>query len=277
MPTPFFSIIIPSYNRCAFLKTAVESVFHQTFSDFELIVINDGSTVTTQEYCAEIRDKRFRHFYQPNQGVSRSRNHGVRQAQGRFICFLDSDDRFRPDKLALTRGYIDKFPDFKIFHTEEIWYMNGKLLNQKIIHQKPDGNAFERSLRLCCISPSAVTIGKELLEQTGGFDETLPACEDYELWLRITPFYPVKLIPKPLTIKAGGHADQLSRKYPAMDTFRIYAIKKLLDSNNLSPAQREKAVNELKRKCVIYIKGALKRGKKQEAQYYTDVIKTYEK
>jgi hypothetical protein len=155
--------------------------------------------------------------------------------------------------------------------------MHGKLLNQKKIHQKPDGNAFEKSLRLCCISPSAVTIKKELLEKVGGFDETLPACEDYELWLRITPFYPVKLIPEALTIKAGGHIDQLSRKYPAMDTFRIYALKKLLDANILTPEQREKAVKELKRKCVIYIKGALKRGKTQEVQYYNELIQIYEK
>jgi glycosyltransferase involved in cell wall biosynthesis len=277
MPTPFFSIIIPTFNRHSLLKIAIESVLSQTYPDFELIIIDDGSSDNTALFCEGIADKRLLYSFQVNQGVSSSRNNGIQQARGRFICFLDSDDRFRPDKLAITRDYIEKFPDFKIFHSDEIWFMRGKLLNQKKIHQKPDGNAFEKSLHLCCISPSAVTISKEVFERVGGFDETLPACEDYDLWLRVTAHYPIKLIPEALTIKAGGHADQLSKKYPAMDTLRIYALKKLLDANILTLMQRESAIKELKRKCVIYIKGAEKREKIREVHCYTDIMHTYDK
>ncbi len=276
---PFFSIIIPTYNRFYFLKIAVESVLHQIFEDFELIIVDDGSTDNTEKIIEDFTKryplKTIRYFYQQNRGPGSARNKGINESKGKYICFLDSDDRFLHHKLEITYSYIKKYPDCKIFHTEEIWYRNGKLLPQKKYHKKPQGIVFKYALRLCCISISTACIHKSIFEDIGKFDENMPVCEDYDFWLRVTSKYPVKLIPEYLTIKEGGHPDQQSKKYPALDKYRIYAIKKLLENNTLDEEKRNLAIEELKKKCSIYIKGALKRGKNEEAKFYKELMEKF--
>jgi GT2 family glycosyltransferase len=154
-----------------------------------------------------------------------------------------------------------------ICQTEEQWIRNGIRVNPKMRHHKFSGMIFERSLELCLVSPSAVMIKKRLLEEVGRFDERLPACEDYDLWLRISCRYPVYLIDTPLIIKRGGHADQLS-KAAGLDKFRIQSLKKILESNQLTNAQHLSTLIILKEKCKIYADGCLKRGRKDEAAYY---------
>lgn len=270
--TPFFSVIIATYNRARFLPIAVESVLTQTFADFELLIVDDGSTDRTRSLIERYTDARLRYIRQEQAGVSAARNNGVRQAQGSYIAFLDSDDRYRKDKLEITAAYIRDNPDYKIFHTEEIWYRNGQLLAQKGHHRKPSGNVFAQSLKLCCISISTAAIKRDIFEQVGHFDEQLPACEDYDFWLRVTARHPVLLISEYLTIKEGGHPDQQSKKYPAMDKFRIYALEKLLRSGRLDKGQYSSAYEELNAKCRIYRQGALKRNKTKEARYCRKIV-----
>ena len=261
MKKPFFSIIIPTYNRARFLKIATDSVLGQEFKDFELIVVDDGSTDTTKKILESFRDARLHYIQQMHQGVSSARNKGLGICRGEFICFLDSDDRFRKDKLTHTYDYIKKYPEYKVFHTNEIWYRNGALMPQKIYHQKPQGFVFDQAVKLCCIGISTAAIKRDIFDKSGIFDENLPACEDYDFWLRVTAHYPVFLIPQELTIKEGGHPDQQSKKHPAMDKFRITALEKILASGSLNNELTQIAFKELKKKCSVYIKGALKRGK----------------
>lgn len=277
MKNPYFSVIIPTFNRYDFLMRAIESVLLQTESDFEIIIVDDGSTDNTASLVKSICDKRLVYIHQTHKGVSCTRNLGISCAKAQIIAFLDSDDRFKPEKLKIAKQYTENYPNFKIFHTEEIWYRNQKLLNQKKIHKKPQGDVFVNSLKLCCIGMSTAVVKKELFDKIGNFDESFQACEDYELWLRAASLYPVKLIPQALTIKQGGHPDQLSKKFPAMDTFRIAAIDKLLKNRPLTKAQKEHAVKELKLKCTIYIKGALKRNKLKEALKYENLMHFYDK
>jgi GT2 family glycosyltransferase len=131
---------------------------------------------------------------------------------------------------------------------------------------------FEPSLALCLVSPSAVMIRRSLFEKVGGFDETLPACEDYDLWLRISCRYPVYLIEIPLIIKRGGHNDQLSASF-GLDKFRIKSLKKIIESGLLSKTQYGAAVKTLKQKCMIYAAGCRKRGREDEAMYYMSLSK----
>jgi glycosyltransferase involved in cell wall biosynthesis len=273
MKKPFFTVIIPTYNRKKFLKIAIASVLEQTFADYELLIIDDGSSDGTETMLKDFKDQRLKYFYQKQKGVSSARNKGIKQAQGKFIAFLDSDDRFCRQKLEINSAYIKDHPEYKIFHSEEIWYKNGQLLAQKAYHKKPEGIIFSDSLKLCCVSPSTVAIEKNIFKEIGPFDENLPACEDYDLWLRITAKYPVFLIPQYLTIKEGGHPNQQSKKYPAMDKFRIYALSKLIKSNALTQSQYKLAYQELKNKCFIFKKGALKRAKVKEAAYCEQVLK----
>ncbi|MGD8894277.1 MAG: glycosyltransferase [Desulfobacterales bacterium] len=270
---PRVSVIIPTYNRGWIIREAIDSVMVQDYRDFELIVVDDGSTDNTPDILDSFRDE-IRVLRQENQGVSAARNRGLAAASGRFIAFLDSDDLWLPQKLLRQVEFFNKNPDAQICQTEETWIRKGVRVNPKKRHKKPRGMIFEPSLALCLVSPSAVMIRASLFEKVGGFDETLPACEDYDLWLRISSRYPVYLIDTPLIIKRGGHNDQLSAS-PGLDKFRIASLKKIVTSDLLSRTQYKAAVKTLKEKCKIYAAGCLKRGREDEARYYMSLSDRY--
>ncbi len=270
---PLVSVIIPTYNRGWTIKEAIDSVLAQSFIDFELMVVDDGSTDNTSEILDSYRDD-IKVLSQENNGVSAARNQGVATASGIFIAFLDSDDLWLPEKLSSQVDFFNSNPDALICQTEEIWVRNNMRVNPKKRHKKPWGMIFELSLDLCLVSPSAVMIRRSLFEEVGVFDETLPACEDYDLWLRISCRYPVFLIDTPLIIKRGGHFDQLSAS-SGLDKFRIKSIKKIIESNLLSKTQYKAAVKTLKEKCTIYASGCRKRGRLDEAMYYTLLSKRF--
>ena len=259
----FFSVIIPTYNRRNFLKIAVESVLAQTFENFELIIVDDGSTDDTSRIAKDYQDKRIVFLRQKNKGPSSARNLGIKTAKGKFISFLDSDDRYRRQKLETAYEYITQNPDYKIFHTEELWYRNSQYLAQKKEHKKPEGYVFNYALKTCCISLSTCCVHKDVFKNIGFFDEIFPVCEDYEFWLRATLTYPVKLIPLYLTIKEGGHAGQQSQE-KGLDKYRFLAIYKLIKNNQLSCCQLKHALCNLKEKANIYVQGAQKRKKAKE-------------
>ena len=257
------SVIIPTFNRAAMLAEALDSVLAQDFDAFELILVDDGSADRTQQVLAPY-GYRLRVARQENRGVSAARNLGVALGRGELIAFLDSDDLWRPGKLRTQAAYMDAHPELGICQTEEIWIRDGRRVNPRLRHRKAAGMFFERSLELCLVSPSAVMMRRHLFERVGGFDESLPACEDYDLWLRIGCRQPVGLIDAPLVVKRGGHPDQLSRQ-PGLDRYRIRAIAKLLDGGLLDAAQRRAALRVLAAKCAIYAQGCRRRGREKEA------------
>ena len=267
------SVIIPTYNRGWSLKEAVDSVLAQDFQDFELIVVDDGSTDNTPHLLAGYAED-LTVLRQKNTGVSAARNRGITLSSGRLIAFLDSDDLWLPEKLSSQVGFFHSSPHARICQTEEIWIRNGVKVNPKKRHQKGSGMIFERSVSLCLVSPSAVMIRRDLFDDVGLFDESLPACEDYDLWLRIGCRYPVHLIDTPLIIKRGGHPDQLSGA-PGLDRFRIQALVTILDSGRLSKTQYTAAAEALVEKCTIYGDGCLKRGRISESSYYEELADKY--
>lgn len=270
MKRPTVSVIIPTYNRAALVQEAVASVLAQTFTDFELLVVDDGSTDATVQVLAPYQG-RLRLLRLPaRQGVSAARNRGVQEARGEWLAFLDSDDLWLPHKLARQLAWLADRPHLQIAQTEEIWLRHGRRVNPKKRHRKPAGWIFLPSLELCLVSPSAVMLRRELFLQAGGFDESLPACEDYDLWLRLSWQYEIGLVPEPLVIKRGGHADQLSRQW-GLDRFRIQALVKLLQTTPLPPPYRQAAQEVLARKARIYAQGCFKRGRIAEAALYYEL------
>ncbi|MGA9176791.1 MAG: glycosyltransferase [Desulfobacterales bacterium] len=270
---PQVSVIIPTYNRAWVMKEAIDSVLAQDYTEFELIVVDDGSTDHTSDVLDSYRNV-IKVLSQKNKGVSAARNRGIAEASGKFIAFLDSDDLWLPQKLTVQIEFFNQTPDALICQTEEVWIRNGLRVNPKKRHKKPSGRIFKPSLELCLVSPSAVMIHRGLFDRVGGFDETLPACEDYDIWLRISCRFPIHLIDTPLIIKRGGHDDQLS-KGAGLDKFRIKAIKKIIKSGILSEDQHRAAVKTLKKKCDIYAAGCRKRGREEEAWYYEALSKTF--
>jgi glycosyltransferase involved in cell wall biosynthesis len=270
---PLVSVIIPTYNRGWVVQEAIDSVLDQDFRDYELIVVDDGSNDNTQEILATYAEG-ITVLKQPNQGVSAARNSGISAASGQLIAFLDSDDLWLPGKLSSQVNFFKENDDAVINQTQEIWVRNGVRVNPKKRHHKFSGMIFERSLALCLVSPSAVMIRKSLFDTVGVFDEQLPACEDYDLWLRISCRYPVYLIDIPLIIKRGGHDDQLSRA-GGLDKYRIESLMKIIDSDLLTPQQYKAAVITLKEKSEIYAGGCRKRGRYKEAEYFASLAKKY--
>ena len=213
---PLISVIIPTFNRVDVLYRSIYSVLRQTYHDIEIIVVDDGSTDPTRDLVLSIVDDRTMYVQQKHSGVSAARNTGISASSGKLIAFLDSDDEWRPDKLERQLELYDG-NDYFVCHTDELWLRDGQVVNQKNFHKKQGGCFFERALDRCLISPSSVLISRSLLDKAGCFDENLPAAEDYDLWLRITAFYPVTFVDKPLVIKHGGRMDQLSVTTQAID------------------------------------------------------------
>lgn len=270
-----FSIIIPTYNRRPLLQKAIDTVLAQTFGNFELIVVDDGSDDDTKTLMDCYSDYRIQYLYQENHGTASARNLGLKYAQGKWIAFLDSDDWWLPEKLERAADFIKQYPDIYIFHTEEVWYRQGKLLKQKEKHKNPDGYVYQSTLPLCCISISTAVVSKHVMDEAGGFDVSFEACEDYDLWLRLTQKYSVKLISEALTEKDGGRPDELSVSVWGLDRFRIKALAKMLDSGVLSEEDHRATLKELSKKCRIFAKGAEKRGRLEEAQTYYAWIEKY--
>ncbi len=268
---PSISVIIPTYNRATLLSRALDSVLGQTVAPMEIIVIDDGSTDRTKQLIDE-HYPQVQYLYQDNTGVSAARNYGIQNAKGDWIAFLDSDDAWLPEKLEKQIRAIQAHPEYKLCHTNEIWIRRGKRVNPMKKHQKYGGHIFHHCLPLCVISPSSTLIEAGLFKEIGLFDESLPACEDYDLWLRICCRYPVLFLEEQLLIKYGGHADQLSQKHWGMDRFRVEALQNLLRDAPLDQAQRRMTVDMLVAKLNILISGAEKRGKDEAVRHYEGML-----
>ena len=271
------SVIIPTFNRKKTLKRAIQSVLIQSYTPYEIIVIDDGSNDGTKEWLKD-NFPNVKYIYQMNSGVSSARNKGIKFARGDWIALLDSDDEWLPSKLKDQANEIELNPAAKFLHTNEIWIRNGVRVNQMKKHKKYGGYIFEKCLDMCRISPSSVLIKKDIFDEIGMFDETLKVCEDYDLWLRFASKYPVHFLDQPLIKKYGGHSDQLSKVDDGIESYRIRSLKKIMNSNILNKKQKTITKDVLVKKMYIYAKGLEKRNKirelndtKKNIQYWINI------
>ncbi len=280
------SVIIPTYNRALLLGRALASVFAQTLPCDEIIVVDDGSQDDTPALLEQMRARSpmsrpspmpLTVIRQDNQGASAARNAGIERSRGELLAFLDADDWWLPTKLAMQVAAMEEEPNTLISHTREIWYRHGQRVNQKKKHDPPGGAIFFRSLAMCVVGMSTVMARRELFERYGMFDENLPCCEDYDLWLRVSRREPFLLVPQALTCKDGGRDDQLSHIHRVgMDVYRIRALQKLIDQGLLDPQQDRAVRQELVRKCNIYGRGCRKHGRIEEAERYLKQAAQYD-
>ena len=201
------------------------------------------------------------------------RNRGVAASEGNWVAFLDSDDVWQPEKLALQRDCIKADPDLRLIHTRETWLREDRIISQKKQRHRREGDVFPDALTKCMIGPSTVIMRRDLWEECGGFREDLEIAEDYELWLRITAGEPVGYVDKPLITKRAGGWEQLSLKYGQIEKFRLKGLGDLVESGWFRsggiPKSREiLAAKEYARKCHIYALGCEKRGRREEAVFW---------
>ena len=186
---PRVSVITPTFNCAAYLERALQSVFAQTYTDYEVIVVNDGSTDDTGEIIARWHD-RVRYLYQPNRGLPAARNVAVAISGGEFLAYLDADDMWLPDKLRQQVAYMDAHPECGLVHTDQMlidendrqvfpdWYRQGK-------DSEAQGFCLMELLRNCCIQVPTVLERRVCFDRVGGFDERFRRVEDYLHWLRV--------------------------------------------------------------------------------------------
>ena len=269
---PQISVVIPVYNRELTVKRAIDSVLAQELHPDEIIVVDDGSTDPTPEILKSY-DHKIQIVRQENKGVSAARNRGVETASGKWIAFLDSDDEWTPDKLQKQLACYRLHPNMRILQTEERWIRNNMRVNPGKKYSKKSGNIFKNCLKTCIVGPSTVMCERSLLMEMGGFDEKLPVCEDYDLWIRIAAKYAIPLLPEALTIKYGGHPDQLSLSTPAMDRYRVQSLEKIYKEVTLSRIQRIELLEELILKLSYLYEGAVRRQK--DSVYYLKKLMDY--
>ncbi len=266
------SVIVPTYNRAKYINRAMDSVLGQTRPPDELIIVDDGSTDNTSEIIEQTALRAafpVRVLRRENRGAAAARNVGIAHAAGDILCFLDSDDWWDKRKIELQLEAILAAPDSLISHTREIWFRNGVRVNQKKKHAPPDGHIFADCLKMCVVGMSTVMVKKKLFTQYGLFNEALPCCEDYDLWLRVAREQPFLLVDHALTLKEGGRDDQLSVIYRlGMDRYRIRSLCDLLESGVVTNNQYLQTLSELERKCRIYGQGCVKHGREVEGRTF---------
>jgi GT2 family glycosyltransferase len=200
---------------------------------------------------------------------------GIRAARGRYLSFLDSDDLWRKDKLEVQVRFLDANPHYAVCYTDEVWIRRGRRVNPKKSHRKHSGWIYDRCLPLCIISPSSALMRRGVLDTVGLFDENLPVCEDYDLWLRVASRFPIFFLDRKLIIKRGGHADQLSNRSWGNDRYRVVALEKQLSLNHLTPGEHRATVEMLRRKCLILANGFFKRGNMETGIQYRDLAEKW--
>ncbi len=263
------SVVIPTFNREGFIEQCVVSALQQSKKPDEVIVVDDGSSDKTWDVLrtlgfSDSKEERnsLRYIFQGNKGVSAARNLGIKAAKFRYIAFLDSDDLWLEKKLEKQISSLESQSiRYRLSHTNEIWVRNGVRVNAHLKHEKNGGDIFIQCLKLCCISPSSSLVDRSVFDDFGFFDENLPACEDYDFWLRFCAFEDVHFVNEHLLIKNGGHDQQLSKKYWGMDRFRVTALENLLKNESLSEFKRKETIKELIFKLQVLIDGGRKRKK----------------
>jgi glycosyltransferase involved in cell wall biosynthesis len=292
---PLVSVIVPVFNRSRVTGDAVASVLFQTFTDLEIILVDDGSTAAMDSMTSRFsQDPRFRYLRIEHSGKPGFvRNKGVGFARGSYIAFLDSDDIWLPQKLehqvdALGRANNGRSAEqhIPLIHTREFWLRGEKIVSQKKQRYARRGRIFRDALEKCIIGPSTTLMEKQVFKELGGFRDDLEIAEDYEFWLRLTSRYPVEYIEEPLIVKRAGHGPQLSQKYDQIEIFRLDALRSLVEerwfARNAAPGtdrttveMQELAEGEYARKCRIYAEGCRKRGRSKDATEYEEEARYY--
>lgn len=196
---PKVSVIIPAYNAMAYLPETLDSVLRQTFTDLEVLIINDGSSDHILEWAANIVDPRVKLISQENQRLAAARNTGITHAKGEYIAFLDADDLWEPTKLEKQVRCLDDNPTVGLVHTWTLLIDREGNKTGKVVTTQVEGDAWQQIVQKNTIVVSSVIVRASCLQTVGGFDRDLHYCEDYDMWIRFASHYPFAVVREPLT------------------------------------------------------------------------------
>ena len=193
---PRVSAIIPTYNNPAMLLQAVESVLAQTYDDYELLVVDDGSEPETRKALEPFMD-RIKYIYQENAGPSAARNRGIKESGGELVAFLDHDDLWLPEKLQAQVEYMDAHPEFPLTYHRVDYFTDGRTLDFPV-REGPTGDVLAPLFKRIFLITLAVMCRRECFEKVGYFNEELRFAQDYDIWLRMAVEYEFGYVDKML-------------------------------------------------------------------------------
>ncbi|MEL6162783.1 MAG: glycosyltransferase, partial [Cyanobacteria bacterium J06628_3] len=227
---PKISVVIPAYNSQSTILETIDSVLRQTFADFELIVINDGSTDKTLRLLSTVKDARLKVYSYPNGGLPAARNRGIVRATGEFISFIDADDLWTADKLELQLQALQKNPQAGVAYSWTICMGNDGSSFHPGVSDSFQGNVYSKLLVGNFIgSGSNVLISREAIESVGHFDESLKSCEDWDYWMRLAPKWDFVVVPKPQIIYRLS-SGAMSSKLDIMEKYQTLVLEKAFAS-----------------------------------------------
>ncbi|WP_299413487.1 glycosyltransferase [Acaryochloris sp. IP29b_bin.148] len=212
---PKVSVIITTYNSMPYFPETLTSVLRQSFTDFEIIIIDDGSTDQTTTWTSQINDPRVKLISQSNQGVSVARNTGISHAQGKYLAFLDGDDLWKTTKLEQQVRLLDDYSEIGLVHTWLALIDEQSHLTGRVMQPVAEGEVWQQIIENNMVACSAAMVRRCCLEKVGGFDPDLLVAEDWDLWIRLAASYPFAVIRKPL-VEYRLHTQSKSKRYPAM-------------------------------------------------------------
>lgn len=241
---PFISVIIPAYKAAKYIEETVRSVLNQTYSHFELIIVDDGSPDDQDQIIEKLckEDSRIRYVKQENGGVSSARNHGFQLSTGSYIAFLDADDVWLPDNLASKVEFLNQNQHIGLVHSDleqidEKSERNGQVMSGKSGWLLNDLLAWQSS---CIPAPSSCVIRRSCLENVGVFDTQLSNNADQELWIRLAKEYEIGRI-KRVTWLYRIHAQNMHSNISLMESDTLYTFQKAKKAGNFKSKSFERA------------------------------------
>ena len=196
---PKVSVLIPAYNAMPYLEAALSSVLNQTFTDYEVIVINDGSTDNIEEWMTQVSDSRVQLVSQPNLGVSQTRNNGIKKSRGEYLAFLDADDLWESTKLAKQVQVLNNHPEVGLVYTGVAYVDEKGNSTGRVVKYRQEGHVWQELTKGNLVECGSVAmVRRQCFEECGVFDTAVAPCEDWDMWLRIAKAYPFKVIEEPL-------------------------------------------------------------------------------
>ena len=229
--SPRVSVVIPAYNSDSFISRAIDSVLSQTYEDYEIIVVDDGSVDFTQDvvsrYC-----ERVKYIKQENMGAGAARNRAVQGSKGEYIAFLDADDAWGPEKLEKQVAFLDDFPGYVMVYSDMSHFEDDIKINDSYLHERDykwvaSGRIFMNLLRECFIFTPTVMVRKCCFNSVGGFDVSLKTCQDVDLWIRISSKNNIGYIDEPLALRYAHSMNSTKNAdnylhYPIVMFLKVY-------------------------------------------------------
>lgn len=250
--TPEVSVIIPTYNHAHFLGEAIQSVLDQIFQDFEIIVVDDGSTDNTKEIISSFKDYRINYIYQKNQGQSVALNTGIQASSSEYIAFLDSDDMWLPEKLELQVEALESATHAGVVYCDLYYYDSTSDITiatffKKLPFRPPRGRVLNQFIQHFFGTPSTLLVRREVFDKVGKFDKALVLHQDDDMLFRMASCFEFEVVTTPL-VKHRIHADQKTRNREWMQLYYIMYLNKTIQS----PVLNKKMWSKLRRRLAEY-------------------------